>query len=112
MDIKKLHETAFKSARDTLLNRFDPIAYIVYSLSLQNSELPEDIPDTDIDDNIRNVLDNFRKYYYKKSQNKNCSEELQSMLNTFNKIFSEIYYQCNQEEKKIFLSFIKALSNL
>ncbi len=110
MDIQKLHETAFKSARDTLINRFDPIAYIVFSLAGQNSF--EDIPDTDIDDNIRNALYDFRKYYYKKSENKLCSDELQSMLNTFKKIFTEIFYQCSKDEKQIFQRFAKSLSEL
>lgn len=110
MDIQKLHETALKSARDTLINRFDPIAYIVFSIAGQNCV--EDIPDTDIDDNIRNVLYDFRKYYYKKSENIACTDELQSMLNTFKKIFTEIFYQCSKEEKQAFQRFTRSLSEL
>lgn len=101
MDFKKLNEYALETARNELTNHFDWNAFIVYSMAVNNlnNASSNDIEGTGIDDNIKNIFDDFSKYFTKKSNGENSEAELAKMLVTLKRIIIELFFQANSDEK-------------
>lgn len=98
MDFKKLNETAMNNARRTLVEHFDPNAFLVYSTALQNLQ-GMDIEGTGVDDSIKNIFSSFLAYYKKARSGQNATDELSAMLADVRKMLIELYYQVGDDGK-------------
>lgn len=112
MDFQKLNEMAMRDARNILVQRFDWEAFMVYSMALQNTQTMPDIDDTEIDDNIKAVFSDFVKYYTKKKLKQDASREFSTMLDSFRKIITELYYQSDSAEKEKIVETVEKLDRL
>ena len=62
MDFKRLNEYALETSRNELADHFDWSAFLVYSMAISNLDFnANDIEGTEIDDNIKNIFDDFSK---------------------------------------------------
>ena len=112
MDFIKLNETALQSSRQALVQQFDWEAFLVYSIATQNLKAiqSEDIEGTEIDDNIKNIFNDFAEYYRKKNQGERSESELRKMLKTLKKIVVELYYQADTNEKQIISESLSSIN--
>lgn len=111
MDFKRLNEYALETSRNELADHFDWSAFLVYSMAISNLDFnANDIEGTEIDDNIKNIFDDFSKYYTKKNSGKNSDKELFDMLNTLKRIVIELFYQANLNERTKICDVIAEIS--
>ena len=99
MDFKKLNETAMNNARRTLVERFDPNAFLVYSVAMHNLQ-GIDIEETGVDDLIRDIFTAFSAYYKKTASGVDAGKERSEMLAQVKRMLTELYYQTDYEGKR------------
>lgn len=98
MDYKKLSEHAMTEARKTLVDHYDPAAFMVYSIARQNLQ-GIDLEGTEVDDSIRGIFWAFSAYHKKAVLNQDRTEEFDLMMEEMRKMLTELYYQGTEEEK-------------
>lgn len=99
MDFKKLNETAMSNARRVLVERFDPDAFLVYSVAMHNLQ-GIDIEGTGIDDSIRDIFTAFSAYYKKAASGANAKKEFSEVVAQVQRMLTEMYYQADQDGKQ------------
>lgn len=98
------------AAEKSLAMRFDPEAFIVLSLALQNEKQlgePVDIiPDSSIDESTAEFIREFKKYHDEKKLGKGSTEQLRKTLKIIKRIATEIYYSCTEQEKAVYAEIL------
>lgn len=101
-----LDELALQLANRELEKGFDAEAYIVKYIA--ELKLDDKVPQSDIDDCIKLLLDLFTTYYNSKSVT-----TLRPMLDTLTQIISELYHTCKTtEELHCFGDFMHMLQKI
>lgn len=121
IDFDKINQEALTRAEQSLSNRFTSDAYIVYCLSKYNVEqskrgIVDYVDGSNIDEELQNVLNifvNYAKIDFKTGiSDAKCM--LETMLNSYEKIFTELYTLSTDNElrgmiKNFFSKFNKIL---
>lgn len=108
----EMHQYAYNLAKMTLENGFDVNSYILKSIaemSLRQQGIEVDlIPDSDIDDKIQELMQDFIAYY-----NSHTVITLEKVMQTIRRIVSEIYHDCeNEQERMAVLKEIEIIKNI
>lgn len=94
-------------AEQTLERGFDVEAFLVLSVINQLPQ-PDLVPDTNIDECIENLLNEFVHYYNNKSV-----DTLKPLTKDLNQILSELYHTFETvEEQNLFKNFIDNLNEI
>ncbi len=111
MDFQKLNENAMTNARKALVEKFDPVAFLVYSTARQNLQ-NGDIDGTEVDNSIRGVFSAFSAYYRKSTSGDDAENELKEMLDQIQKMLTELYFQTGTEGKTMIREICKDILNI
>ncbi len=101
MDAKKLHEAALESSRKVLVDRFDWEAYLVYTTAQRRLSEMDAMPDSEVDESIREIFSDFVRYYKVKQSGADASAELSAMMLTTRRMITELICQGTASEKNI-----------
>lgn len=98
MDFKKLSEHAMAEARKTLVDHYDPAAFMVYSVARQNLQ-GIDLDGTEVDDSVRGIFWAFAAYHKKSVLQQERTEEFEMMMEEMRRMLTELYYQGTADER-------------
>lgn len=101
MDTRKLHEAALESSRKVLVDHFDWEAYLVYSTAQRSLSELDIVPDSDVDDSIKEIFNDFVRYYKVKQSGSDSTAELSAMMLTVRRMIAELLCQATAAEKII-----------
>lgn len=108
----EIHQYAHNLAEMSLENGFDENAYLLKAVSemaLRQQGIEVDLlPDSDVDEKINDLMQNFIFYY-----NMHSVETLGQVMQTIRKIVSEIYHGCeNEQERQVVMKEIDIIKKI
>lgn len=107
MTFKESVPIAKKLAENELKKHFDAEAFIILAL-LDKLDVSVDlVPESTIDESIENIQDLFVEYMHHRNL-----DNLEILLSTIRKMFSELYMSCDTEEKEVFKKHLTTLQNI